>query len=408
MRQPAAPNEVNAAAPLIDPADVDEFVLNGAPSHSAELKDILYRAITFALPSPAQSLEVTFLSLSASLESILTFFRRQDEYKILPAAKFSELERDLKKWLKQHPVLKAEAAKRALIYEKFRELNRFPMSHVFETFCTNYSLDLADLWPVTGKHADWPLTEIRHRLVHGDPFNQRPHEAVACAEMHLHWVVERMLLSVLGWPIERSNVRREILQRDFTAHGSWEAERAKFSRERKKKLEFQKSLALKEMERLEKLGTKRIEEWRLVQASSDGKKNRHLYTFSALRSEDSDTYWGVVKVNIRSDGTVARVRSSLHRLTESHFGADNRILPITSREVGQDELHRLQQSLTTGAPAGGFESPLAKAVFYQFFTRELFSRDEIIHELAELLQAFDKPVIAKELVKAPSAYQQGR
>lgn len=229
LRQPDVTSEQVAAVPLIDAADLDEFVRSAAPSHSAELDDILYRAINFALPSANQSLEVSFLSLSASLESVLTFFRRQDEYKILPAEKFSQLESDLKKWLKQHPVLAKETAKRALIYEKFRELNRFPLSHVFNRFCEHHSLDLSDLWPVTGKHAEWPLTEIRHRLVHGDPFLNRPAAAMACAHAHLGWVVERMLLSVLGWPIERSGVGRKSLQQDGGAYVGWQADRAKFS-----------------------------------------------------------------------------------------------------------------------------------------------------------------------------------
>ena len=172
------------------------------------MNEILQRAIGFALQSRNQSLEVSFISSSAALESVLTFFRRQDEYEILAAEEFSELERDLKKWLKQHPALASEPAKRGLIYEKVPELNRFPFSYVFKKFCEHHSLDLSDLWPVTGKHADWPLMEIRHRLVHGDPFRSRPAEALACAQAHLSWVVERMLLCVLGWPIERSNVSR--------------------------------------------------------------------------------------------------------------------------------------------------------------------------------------------------------
>jgi hypothetical protein len=213
---------------LIVLADLDEFQQLALPSKSSELNDILDRAINFALPSPSLSVEVSFLSLSAALESALTFFRRQDEYEILDDDIFSGLARDLKKWLKLHPALAQEPAKRALVYEKFRELNRFPYSHVFRKFCEHYALDLSDLWPVTGKHADWPLTEIRHRLVHGDPFPRRPVEAMACAQAHLRWVVERMLLAVLGWPIERSNVSRDVLHRTSDEHRTWPAERAKF------------------------------------------------------------------------------------------------------------------------------------------------------------------------------------
>jgi hypothetical protein len=139
------------------------------------------------------------------------------------------LESDLKKWLRQHPLLASEPARRGMIYEKVPELNRFPFSYVFRRFCEHHSLDLTDLWPVVGKHAEWPLTEIRHRLVHGDPFQSRPLEALACAQTHLAWVVERMLLSALRWPIARSNVSSEILCGSGRTYDSWQLERAKFS-----------------------------------------------------------------------------------------------------------------------------------------------------------------------------------
>lgn len=198
---------------LIFEEDISQFLTTASNRlEHFEGIEILHRAISFRLDSEASSLEVSFISLSSALESILTFFRRQGEYELIDAKEFTELERDLKKWLKGHPLLAQQPAKRALIYEKIRELNRFPFSYNFEKFCEHYSLKLDDLWPVTGKHADWPLTEIRHRLVHGDPFHHRPTEALACARAHLAIVVERMLLSVVGWPIERSNTFLDIIE----------------------------------------------------------------------------------------------------------------------------------------------------------------------------------------------------
>jgi hypothetical protein len=230
LRQPAGISEPSESqASLINSSDVDEFLLITAPSASAELDDVLRRAIKFALPLDNGDTEVSFLSLSAALESLLTFFRRQDKSKILAAGDFYKLETDLKKWLKEQPALAKESAKRALIYEKLPELNRFPFSSNFRRFCEHYSLDLEDLWPVTGKHAEWPLMEVRHRLVHGDPFVSRPDGAMTCAQMHLTWAVERMLLAVLGWPIERSNVSREALVRTRGEYHNWQSERAKFA-----------------------------------------------------------------------------------------------------------------------------------------------------------------------------------
>ena len=218
-----------AAEPLIAEVDLGEFLVTTSPRDGAELNDILQRAILFALDSGSQSLEVSFVSLSASLESVLTFFRRQGNYKILPKNEFSELESDLKKLLKQHPALASEPQKRALIYEKLPELNRFPFSSVFRKFCEHHSLDLSDLWPLAGNHADWPLMEVRHRLVHGDPFVSRPVEALASAEAHLRWTVERMLLCVLGWPIKRSNVAADKLSRIGSHYASWQEQRSRFA-----------------------------------------------------------------------------------------------------------------------------------------------------------------------------------
>jgi hypothetical protein len=213
---------------LINQGEVEQFLAVASEKLDQPAVEILLRAIQFRLDSEAVSLEISFISLYAALESILTFFRQEGEFEILGAKEFGALERDLRKWLRQQPSLAAEPAKRGLIYEKIRELNRFPFSAVFKTFCERYALDLSDLWPLTGVHADWPLLEIRHRLVHGDPFEHRPVAALTCARQHLAWTVERMLLCVLGWPVERSNVSRESLS-GRKEHQAWRAERAEFS-----------------------------------------------------------------------------------------------------------------------------------------------------------------------------------
>ena len=222
----AEPNDV-----LIDESSVEEFLLAASSAcERTELSDILHRAIKFTTDSGGGNLELSFISLYAALESILTFFRRQDAFEILGPEEFGQLERDLRRWLKQYSLLKDESMKRGLIYEKIRELNRFPFSYVFKRFCADYALDLSDLWPVVGSAEQWPLMEIRHRLVHGDPFINRPVEALTCAREHLRWTVERMLLSVLDWPVSRSNVSGDYLLRRFSrTYQEWPAERAKFA-----------------------------------------------------------------------------------------------------------------------------------------------------------------------------------
>ncbi|MCA1594308.1 MAG: hypothetical protein LC754_17110 [Acidobacteria bacterium] len=215
---------------LVEAANLEAFA-DSASETLAGLQqgEILRRAINFVVFAGGESLEGSFISLYAALESTLTFFRREDEYEILPREEFSRIERDLKKWLKAHPLLEHSGEKRALIYEKIRELNRFPFAHVFRKFCERYAVDLSDLWPVVGKPEDWPLAEIRHRLVHGDPFVSRPAAALSCAHVHLRWTVERMLLSVLGWPVACSTVNGDFLTSSDKAYQDWRNERASFA-----------------------------------------------------------------------------------------------------------------------------------------------------------------------------------
>ncbi|HVF49665.1 MAG TPA: hypothetical protein VNA19_06240 [Pyrinomonadaceae bacterium] len=215
---------------LVEARETEAFVAVASECLSrSRQSEILRRAVGLFVSASGESPEGSFISLYAALESVLTFFRHEDEYEILPPEDFSRLERDLKGWLKEHPLLAADASRRALIYEKIRELNRFPFSHVFRKFCRQYEVDLSDLWPVLGRPEEWPLAEIRHRLIHGDPFASRPAESLVCAREHLRWTVARMLLTVLGWPVSRSRAGSEYLSARAGGRRDWRAERARFA-----------------------------------------------------------------------------------------------------------------------------------------------------------------------------------
>lgn len=219
-----------SAVELIEAAQLEEFLSRTVAAFSSfEQREILERAINYLNTTDGETLEVSFIGLYSSLESTLTFFRHEGRYKIFARDEFAQFERDLKKWLRQHPLLQHDSARRGLVYEKIRELNRLPFNHVFQKFCDYYALELDDLWPVSGRPSEWPLAEIRHRLVHGDAFISRPVEAIACAREHLRWTVERMLLAVLGWPIAKTRVSREYLSAACEGHRNWPAERAKFA-----------------------------------------------------------------------------------------------------------------------------------------------------------------------------------
>lgn len=216
----------DAEDPLVDADDLGEFVRAAAAALAAtDRQEVLRRALGFMAPVPGETIERSFLALFSALESTLTFERGEDEYRILPREEFAQLERELRAWLKGHPALAGDAGRRALLYEKTRELNRLPFSRVFARFCERRGVALSDLWPLVGPLDGWPLLEIRHRLVHGDPFDASPGGALVCAAAHLRWTAERMLLAALGWEVERSNVSPSSLAARGE-YADWPAARA--------------------------------------------------------------------------------------------------------------------------------------------------------------------------------------
>ena len=225
----ASGDEASAAGALIEPDDLGEFVRAAADALAASgREEVLRRALDFMTPVPGEPVERAFLVLFSALEATLAFGRSDDEHKIVPREEFAQLERELKAWLRRQPAFAADAERRALVYEKTRELNRLPFSRVFERFCVRRGVELSDLWPLVGRLDGWPLLEIRHRLVHGYAFACDPADAIGCAAAHLRWTAERMLLAVLGWPLERSNVSpaRLAVRAEYR---SWPEERARLA-----------------------------------------------------------------------------------------------------------------------------------------------------------------------------------
>lgn len=207
--------------------DPEEFAAASAAAVATGRAEILGRAVNFVLRSHECPLEISFITLYAALESVLTYTRRRGDFDILPDRDFRVLERDLKSWLRSHPLLAGDAARRSLVYEKARELNRFPFSQIFKKFCGRHALDLSDLWPLVGRAEEWPLMEIRHRLVHGDAFARRPPEAILCAREHLRWTAARMVLAALGWPVALSGLSAAHLAGAGSVYTGWREERAK-------------------------------------------------------------------------------------------------------------------------------------------------------------------------------------
>lgn len=91
----------------------------------------------------------------------------------------------------------------------FREL--------FSDFQGIYAVDLKDLWPLLDRKAGPSLKDIRNRIAHGQPLDSREEHFLFWPTENLKWLVERMLLTILKWPIEKSKVSPKFLPH-LTAH----------------------------------------------------------------------------------------------------------------------------------------------------------------------------------------------
>jgi hypothetical protein len=179
-----APSEETADvdSTLISLRDIEEF-LNvtvkkfGSQPHSGALKQAIY----FALHGQGRGIGDSFVMLFAGIETLLNVF---------------------------HPA-------------------RVSFSNRFERMCSSAKIDLADLWPMLGRKNS--LYAVRNRIVHGSVFSSdQEWFRVISAKFHVLWTLERSILSILGWPIERSRCSARSLC-GITFYSTWREDWEYFS-----------------------------------------------------------------------------------------------------------------------------------------------------------------------------------
>ena len=202
---------------VIDRSDFEVFIRKAydrfIASGKGEPDELLRHAVQLVMPHEDRTVESEFTTLYAALETLVLLHRRAVgmEFVIEDRYEWMELRKDLEKFLKSHRLLNGESEKRKLIYGKLEELRRVSFATAFQRFCGDHHLNVDDLWPVIGRRGEMSLSEIRNHIVHGSALKWSQWLALADARDHLRWTVERMLLSVLGWPVEKSKVRPEWL-----------------------------------------------------------------------------------------------------------------------------------------------------------------------------------------------------
>lgn len=212
---------------LIHLQQVEEFIRISYRNYVAsESYEGLRRALNYIIPREGEYLDSSFILLYAALETLVLDFRRKKQLEfIFPAEEErAAFQKQLRKWVKDQSPIRNDEKKRKLVYDKLTELNRISFGAALNEFCNEYNLKLDDLWPVLGKTQDMPLSQIRNKIVHGDSFVERG-GGLHSARENLRWCVERMVLAVLGWPVEDSRAGVQYLANARLTMYDWKAHR---------------------------------------------------------------------------------------------------------------------------------------------------------------------------------------
>lgn len=221
MRAPTIRKDHSFNEALILPEDFKKFIrCTYRRFATSPQQDLLRQALQRLVFDEDSIFNHSFLRLYSAVETLVFFFRRKNApEEVLSAERWEpikkELEKELRKFLKSHNLSPNE---RKLMYDKLPELNRVAFTTALQEFLSKYPVELSDLWPLASAGSNGnSLSDIRHRLVHGDRMNPEEHHALAIALAHLRWTAERLALATLGWPIERSRVYRleEIANANF-------------------------------------------------------------------------------------------------------------------------------------------------------------------------------------------------
>jgi len=164
---------------IITLADFKEFMGHTYPifmrySEAAALR----RAVSFVIPRQREILESSFLRLWSALEMLILPYRTK----------------------------------------------RVRLRESFDKFCEQNDVLLTDLWPVVTNDGGPSLYKIRNMLAHGEYFGSKHYRALMYANVHLAWTIERMILGLLGWQVERSTVSPANLA-DQYPYQTWREDR---------------------------------------------------------------------------------------------------------------------------------------------------------------------------------------
>jgi hypothetical protein len=222
--------EVDIDETLISLRDIEEFLNQsigsfGTSPHSGALKQAIY----FALYGQAPGIGESFVMLFAGIETLLNAF--EPVHNVAPPVSkptWQTLADKITATLESAPAFLAlDKDTKTRVLGAVKGSNQVSFGDRFKKMCTSQNIDLSDLWPMLGGKSS--LYSVRNRIVHGRLFaSDQEWFRVISAKSHLRWTLERSILSILGWPIDRSRSSSKSLC-GLTLYGNWRSDEAYFA-----------------------------------------------------------------------------------------------------------------------------------------------------------------------------------
>lgn len=203
---------------LIERTETIEF-LNHALARFVRLSEPEQKAIRYALyplvPTHDSYLEASFVSMFSAFEGLLEPYASHKGIKLTfgAARSWKKIEKKLRMTIDEIQI-SDPAFNRELMKSRLPELRYVPLHAVASDFLAELMIPIEDLWPAFGSPGDTAtLYSIRNSLAHGEPISDDLIEALSIAQFHLRILLERAVLALLNWDVEKSTISPDRIKR---------------------------------------------------------------------------------------------------------------------------------------------------------------------------------------------------
>jgi hypothetical protein len=182
------------------------------------IRHVIYTCV----PNERPILQSDIMALFSSLEDFLFSYRHQSGLAhIVPPRSWKALRNEIKVAIGNTSDPPLEQHQRDWLNQNLSGLNRMPLRVVFDRLVQQLRIDVSDLWPLFDHREGPSIYQVRNRLVHGGGFPGDAVFALTYVTEHLRWLLERIVLAVLQWPVAESDVAPDKLAQGYTGMLEW-------------------------------------------------------------------------------------------------------------------------------------------------------------------------------------------